>query len=208
MLDYVVTSNHVHVLVWVPRLVDLSAMMGWLQGSFAGDYNRRLRREGAFWRGRFHPTLIEGGRHLSRCLFYLDMNRVRAGVGAHPREWRFGGYQELSGARKRYRIIDLDRLLGLLGSSDVAGFRRWHAATLGELCDRREQQRETHWSRAFAVGSRRWLRELSLGRVQMEEYIEPVGGEGAGAPDAACMLSPPQLEYMRLLQAIAGQKRR
>lgn len=59
---------------------DLSGMMKWLQGTYAGDYNRRVSREGAFWRGRFHPTLVETGRHLSRCLFYLDMNMVRAGV--------------------------------------------------------------------------------------------------------------------------------
>ncbi len=156
--------------------------------------------------GAFSPDVDRGGLHLSRCLFYLDMNMVRAGVVAHPREWQFGGYRELNGARKRYRIIDRDRLLGLPGSSDVAGFRRWHAATLGGLCDRREQQRETHWSRAFAVGNRRWLRELAPGRVQIEECIEPVGGEGAGDPDAACILSPPQSEYVRLLQAIAGKR--
>jgi len=78
LLNYVVTSNHVHLLAWVPRLADLSAMMGWLQGTFAGDRNRRTGREGALWRGRFHPTLVETGAHLSRCLFYLDMNLVRA----------------------------------------------------------------------------------------------------------------------------------
>jgi hypothetical protein len=38
---------------------DLSHMMHWLQGTFATDCNRRRQREGAFWRGRFHPTLVQ-----------------------------------------------------------------------------------------------------------------------------------------------------
>ncbi|MCK5805911.1 MAG: transposase [Lentisphaeria bacterium] len=36
-LDYVVTSNHIHLLVWAPRTEDLSETMHWLQGTFAGD---------------------------------------------------------------------------------------------------------------------------------------------------------------------------
>ena len=55
---------------------------------------------------------------------------ARVGVAAHPREWRFGGYHELSGTRKRYRIIDLDRLLVLLATPEVATFRNWCETTL------------------------------------------------------------------------------
>jgi hypothetical protein len=31
---------------------------------------------GAFWSDRYHPTLIQNGAHLGRCLFYIDMNMV------------------------------------------------------------------------------------------------------------------------------------
>jgi len=95
ILDYVITSNHVHLLAWVRRMQDLSEMMHWLQGVAAQDANRRKKREGCFWRGRFHPTLVQTGRHLSRCLFYLDMNMVRAGVVDHPSDWAFGGAADL-----------------------------------------------------------------------------------------------------------------
>ncbi|MCK5803115.1 MAG: transposase, partial [Lentisphaeria bacterium] len=174
LLDYVVTSNHIHLLMWVPRIADLSEMMKWLQGTSAGDYNRRVGREGAFWRGRFHPTLVETGSHLSRCLFYLDMNMVRAGVVPHPRQWRFGGYHELNGNRKRYRIIDFNRVLDLLAIPDVTAFRRWYEATLAELCLPEEHPREPHWSQAFAVGSRTWLCQLAGGDSEIEEHIRPL----------------------------------
>jgi len=206
LLDYVVTSNHVHLLAWVPRTRDLSAMMRWLQGTSAGDYNRRMGREGAFWRGRFHPTLIETGNHLSRCLFYLDMNMVRAGVVAHPRDWRFGGYHELSGSRKRYRIVDLDRLLNLLAVPDVNAFRGWHGATLAELCRPAELPREPHWSRAFAVGSRGWLCQLAADDPRVEEHIKPLEGTSADQQEPTCVLSPPQAVYLRLWNRLVGTR--
>lgn len=203
-LDYVVTSNHVHLLLWVPRMRDLSEMMKWLQGTFAGDYNRRVKREGAFWRGRFHPTLVESGRHLSRCLFYLDMNMVRAGVVDHPQDWRFGGYHELNGTRKRYRIIDQARLLDLLASPDVAAFRDWYERTLTELCLQEEFTREPYWSRAFAVGSRSWLHQLTDGNSRAGEYIKPLTDTSGGGEEDSCVLSPPQSVYLQLWNALVG----
>jgi putative transposase len=192
ILDYVVTSNHVHLLTWVPRMHDLSAMMGWLQGATASDGNRRLGREGAFWRGRFHPTLVETGSHLSRCLFYLDLNLVRAGAVDHPRQWRSGGYHELAGRRKRYRIIDLDLLLSLLPSPDETAFREWYERTLTQLCLEGGGLREPHWSGAFAVGSRSWLSGLAGGDGRLQDYIRPPAGTLVAGQEATCILSPPQ----------------
>lgn len=207
VLDYVVTSNHVHLLVWVPRLPDLSAMMAWLAGTFAGDRNRRTGREGALWRGRFHPTLVETGSHLSRCLFYLDMNMVRAGVVAHPRDWEFGGYQELSGTRQRYRIIDQRRLFACLAMPDAATFRPWHEATLADLCRRPQPIREPHWSRALAVGGREWLGRLAAPVPEAERYIRPATDHSTEADDAVCVLNPPPSLRLRLWQAITDRTR-
>jgi putative transposase len=208
VLDYVVTSNHIHLLAWVPRIEDLSAMMKWLQGTFAGDCNRRVGREGAFWRGRYHPTLVESGRHLSRCLFYLDLNMVRAGVVTHPRDWRFGGYQELSGRRQRYRIIDRERLLMCLGMEDADGFGRWYESTVADLCQRQAAAREPCWSQALAVGSRSWLSRLAGGDSRVDRYIRPVGGEPVEDEQSTCVLRPPQTMYSRLWHNISAARSR
>lgn len=208
ILDYVITSNHVHLLTWVPRTGDLSEMMKWLQGAYAGDGNRRLGREGAFWRGRFHPTLVETGSHLSRCLFYLDLNMVRAGVVDHPREWRFGGYHELAGNRERYRIVDVDLLLSLLPSPNLTTFRCWYERTLTQLCLQDRLPREPHWSGAFAVGSRRWLAGLADGDPQVEERIRPLDGRPGADQEAMCVLNPPQSIYRRLWTSLVTGKHR
>lgn len=161
VLNYVVTSNHVHLLVWVRRGRELSRAMQFLHGEFGQYYNGRKNREGAFWRDRFHSTLIQSGEHLGRCLFYLDLNMVRARVVTHPEQWRHCGHHELTGSRRRYRILNLDRLLKCLGhDDDLAGFRDWYSTTLEHGLDSADQRKESYWSKSFAVGDSNWITEV------------------------------------------------
>jgi len=162
VLNYAVTSNHVHLLFWVRRGPELSRAMQFQQGEFGQYYNKRKSREGAFWRDRYHSTLIETGAHLARCLFYLDLNMVRAGAVSHPREWPHGGHHELSGTRQRYRIVNVPRLMKCLGhpDADVGSFREWYMSTLTQKLAARDQVREPYWSEAFAVGNPDWLQRI------------------------------------------------
>ncbi len=78
---------------------------------------------------------------------------VRAGVVAHPREWREAGYGEIQRPPARYRIIDRVALCELLG---VAEQRL--AVVQNEWIDsqlvRGTPERDLRWSHAVAVGRR------------------------------------------------------
>ena len=192
VLSYMVTANHVHLLLWAERARDVSQAMHFVQGSFAGDWNRRKEREGAFWRGRYHPTLGQSGRHLSRCLFYIDLNMVRAGVCAHPSEWLGGAYQEICGERQRYRVVNRERLQWCLGKPDSSSFVAWYRATIEDEVSRGWSQRQPLWSRALAVGDPEWLDGLfPQGRspgVTLTPFDDPLTvGE---ASSAYAMLAP------------------
>ena len=207
LLNYVITSNHVHLLLWAPRMSDLSAMMHWLQGTFARDYNLRKRREGAFWRVRFHPTLVQSGSHLSRCLFYLDMNMVRAGVVPHPFAWAHGGALELAGRRQRNRLLDRERLLRCLGMPGrEEEFRRWYEGTLENLCRSWDDNlpRQRFWSSAFAVGTPEWLNTIVGGKTDLTRYIQPVSDD-AEAEDTH-VLRVPQSVFLRLWKSLTREK--
>ena len=78
ILDYVVTSNHIHLVVYdeegggtIPKSIQL------LAGRTGQEYNRRKKRKGAFWEDRYHATAIETGEHLLRCLAYVDLHPVK-----------------------------------------------------------------------------------------------------------------------------------
>ena len=65
----------------IPKSIQL------LAGRTAREYNQRKNRKGAFWEDRYHATAVKTGEHLIRCLAYIDLDIVRAGVVQHPGAW-------------------------------------------------------------------------------------------------------------------------
>lgn len=160
ILNYMITSNHVHLLAYSGKGTEIEKGMQYLQGRMAQRYNKRTGREGSFWSGRYHATLVETGSHLSQCLFYIDYNMLRAGAVSHPSEWKHTGYHELCGDRKRYRIINKVKLLSRLGmQGETVNFRNWYTKTINAKSDE-YMERRRYWTEALAVGSEGWIRKI------------------------------------------------
>jgi len=158
VLNYMVTSNHIHLLVsdngdrhTIPKSIQLTA------GRTGQEYNQRKKRKGAFWEDRYHATAVEGNEHLIHCMIYIDMNMVRAGVVSHPKEWPFCGYHEIQNPRQRYGIIDYQRLVTLLQVRDLQGVQETCGHAIEEALGSKNQVRESKWSEAIAVGSKRFV---------------------------------------------------
>jgi len=169
ILNYIVTSNHVHLLLTAPTGNTISQALQFLHGSVGQKYNMLKKREGAFWKDRFHATCIQSGDHLARCIFYLDLNMIRAGVVKHPSEWKHSGYNEIMGERLRYRIINKKRLLEVLYADDIDSFRKWYKLTINEKISSRELARQEYWSHASAIGDIDFLESTSAA-LGMKRY--------------------------------------
>ena len=126
VLDYVVTSNHIHLLVKDTGVNAIAESMQLIAGRTAQKYNQRKNRQGAFWEDRYHATAIENDEHLHRCLAYIDLNMVRAGVVNHPAQWKESGFVEIQNPPKRYAIIDSQRLSALCGFAGSTDFQSAH----------------------------------------------------------------------------------
>jgi len=112
ILNYIVTSNHIHLLVAgndkrdvVPKSMQLIA------GRTGQEFNQRKKRKGAFWEDRYHATAIEDGEHFSRCCAYIDLNMVRTGVVSHPSQWDYSGYNEIQKPRRKNVLIDYEKFM-------------------------------------------------------------------------------------------------
>lgn len=150
---YCITHNHVHVVARADSAEAVSAFMHLAAGSTAKQYNLRRKHEGSLWEHPFHCTAIENGRHLLNCMVYVDLNMVRAGVVKHPRDWPWCSYGELTGARTRYRMLSLDRILESLEVASLDQFRRLYVDAVEARLATGALSREAHWSESLAVGS-------------------------------------------------------
>ena len=162
VLNYIVTANHVHLLVQAGSQPDTSIARGLqlIAGRTAQAYNRRKNRQGAFWEDRYHATAIDSDTHLARCLVYIDLNMVRAGVVTHPRQWPHSGYHEIQQPGTRYRLIDMPALQDLLGVQRHANLRTLHAQWIEQALATKRVQREGVWSESLAVGGRSFVEQL------------------------------------------------
>ena len=125
LLDYCLTSNHVHLLVDVADRREISGLMQKVAGETARAYNRRKGRSNAFWGDNYHATMVEGGGYLWRCLVYIELNMVRCGVVAHPKEWEWVGYHEIMGQRQRCRrSCEREPEVGVGKGARLGGVRR------------------------------------------------------------------------------------
>jgi len=69
VLNYTVTSSHIHLLVVDGKAADtIPRSLQLIAGRTGQQYNRRKQRRGAFWEDRYHATAVETGEHLIQCL--------------------------------------------------------------------------------------------------------------------------------------------
>lgn len=177
VLNYQVTSNHVHLVVRDRGQGEIERSMQLIEGRTAQEYNRRKRRRGAFWQDRYHSTAVDTDEHLVRCLVYVDLNMVRAGVVEHPETWREAGYHEIQRARARRRIIDRSALSELVGVAEHE-LAEAHAQWVESRLRSGELRREGQWSEAIAVGRRSFVEgvraQLGIGGIYRK--IDAVDG--------------------------------
>jgi putative transposase len=178
VLDYQVTSNHVHLLVVDRGADEIAASLQLIAGRTGQSFNQRNQRRGAFWEDRYHATAVDAEDHLARCVVYIDLNMVRAGVVRHPRDWGEAGYHEIQRARGRYRIIDRAALSGLLAVPEdrLAGM---HAEWIETALASGHHARESKWSEAIAVGRRSFVEEVQRSLGAHARYRQIAENDGA-----------------------------
>lgn len=178
VLNYMVTSNHIHLLIVDDENDVVSKSIQLVAGRTAQAFNRRKNRKGAFWEDRYHATAIESGEHLLRCLIYMDMNMVRAGVVSHPSEWRESGYHEIQSPPQRYRLIDREKLIALTGLEGDGQLTSLHREWI-EDARRKRLTRQGKWVETVAVGSESFVVDIKskMGVSVAGRKISPLNDE-------------------------------
>ena len=131
---FVLMSNHDHLFVETPD-ANLSAGMQHYNGSYTGYFNRRHRRFGHLFQGRFKGHLIEEEGYFLEVSRYIHLNPVRAKLVAVPENWSWSSCPGYVHPNRRLDWVCYDRVLGEFGHGTAAvrrSYRNFLRAGLAE----------------------------------------------------------------------------
>jgi len=103
-------DNHYHLLMQTPD-GNLSKGMRQLNGVYTQASNRRHRRGGHLFQGRFKAILVDSDAYLLELSRYVVLNPVRAGLVKKPADWRWSSYRASVGLEPAAAWLAVDGLL-------------------------------------------------------------------------------------------------
>jgi putative transposase len=90
---YVLMTNHIHLLASPETAESLPKTLQRLGRRYVQYFNYRYKRTGTLWEGRYRATVVEAETYLFECMRYIELNPVRAGMVAHPKDFPWSSYR-------------------------------------------------------------------------------------------------------------------
>jgi putative transposase len=168
---YCLMDNHYHLLIETKE-PNLSQSIQWLNVGYATYFNKRYRRPGHLFQGRFKAILIEADEYLRPLSRYIHLNPVRAKLVSTPDLYFWSSYRALIGKTRIPQFLEVDWLLSNFGEKRKEAMQRYRAFVEGvDMTKLKNPNKEIVGS--FILGRERfvnWVREtFLLGRNDTKE---------------------------------------
>ncbi len=89
---YVLMSNHYHLLIETTK-ENLSKFMKHINATYAIYFNKKYKRSGHFWQGRFKSWYVTDYAYLYTLVNYIENNPVKAKIVKNVSEYQYSSYQ-------------------------------------------------------------------------------------------------------------------
>ena len=95
LLAYCIMPNHVHVVFSVERSgASLYKVLQSLKAYTAGEANKMLHKNGAFWQHESYDHVVRNGKELKRIIDYVLHNPVKAALDSSREQWKWSYYRK------------------------------------------------------------------------------------------------------------------
>ncbi len=118
---YCLMGNHYHLLVET-NSATLAKGMKFLNGTYTQYFNRRHRRVGHVFQGRYKAILVQKESYLLELARYIVLNPVRAQMVRSARDWPWSSYRATAGLAPSAACLTPDWLLA--GFAKTVGVAR------------------------------------------------------------------------------------
>ena len=116
---YVLMPNHVHLLASPTETSAPASLMKRVGQRYVQYVNRRYRRYGTLWQGRYHSSLVDTEGYFLACQRYIELNPVRAGIVTHPVDYEWSSYR-VHAHGERSDIVVPHQLYAAIGAENQA----------------------------------------------------------------------------------------
>ena len=178
---YVWMGNHIHLLATPEYEQSISRVFQSVGRKYVQYFNRTYQRTGTLWEGRYRATVVDSEQYLLTVMRYIELNPVRAGLTAHPRDYPWSSYarnaQAATGANSDW-ITPHPQYLRIARSAAarLSGYRALFKAAIGKS-DLAQIRDCTH--KGWALGGDKFKADIEM-RAQRQ-----ASSKGVGRPPAA-----------------------
>lgn len=150
-------GNHFHLLLETPE-ANLVSGMKWFMGVFSQGWNRRRKRRGHVFQGRYKAVVVNGegsGEYFRIVADYLHLNCLRSAQAT------------LSGICSSANAVGLPFGLGVQSAQVGWGDRRGGSSRIGRgaaFRGMRRGSRRSGWRRGGSCRPSNWRRDAGVGR--------------------------------------------
>ena len=111
---YCLMDNHYHLLIET-QAPTLSKGMKYLNGTYTQQFNRRHKRVGHVFQGRYKAILVDKDAYLLELCRYIVLNPVRARMVRSARDWPWSSYRACAGLVSPAECLSTDWVLSNFG---------------------------------------------------------------------------------------------
>lgn len=107
IIAYCVMNNHVHILINIEKIDNLTKYMQKVNTSYGIYYNKNRNRVGYVYRDRFKTQIINDEKHLHNCIIYIHNNPVKANICKSADKYRFSSYKKFLSEENKELMIKI-----------------------------------------------------------------------------------------------------
>jgi putative transposase len=107
---YVLMNNHYHLFIQISKC-NLSEGMRDINGIYTQKINKRHKRIGHIFQGRYKSILVDSDSYFTELTRYILLNPIRAGIATQVDTWPWSSYHNMFNNKFPYLKIETHSIL-------------------------------------------------------------------------------------------------
>lgn len=167
---YSLLANHYHLLIHTPHC-GLSRSMRHLNGVYTRRFNRRHRRDGPLFRGRYKSKVVEEDEYLLELVRYIHLNAVESGVCKSPEKHAWTSHRAYLNDRVRPDWLVTSKVLACFAKERKRARQEMDKFVKARIPKRIQEDIKRPGIYLGGKGFGEWLYENFVDKTQKKEGI-------------------------------------